>query len=87
MQRPKNFAHVPARILHRCLDRFEPIALASGVATGVHDEECHGNGHGFGFKEREDLVLRVEVASKAKDRDLFLSVPHALDKIRVCLGA
>jgi hypothetical protein len=84
---PKNLAHVPARVLHRCLDRFEPIALASRVAIGIHDKECHWNSHGFGFKEGEDLVLRVEVAREAKDRDFFSSVPHALDKIGVCLGA
>jgi hypothetical protein len=81
MQWSENFADIPARVLHRCLNRFEPIALASRIAVGVHDEECHRNGHGLGFKKRQDLVLGIEVTGKPEDRDLFLSVPHTLDKI------
>jgi hypothetical protein len=87
MQRPKNLTHVPTRVLHRCLDRFEPIALASRVAIRVHDKECHGNSHGLGFKQRKDLVLGIKVAREAKDRDFLLRGPHTLDKVSVSIRA
>jgi hypothetical protein len=83
MQRPKNFAHVPTWILHRCLNRFEPIALASGVTIGVHDEKRHGNSHGLRFEQRQDLVLRIEVPREAKDCNFFLGIPYTLDEVSV----
>jgi hypothetical protein len=83
IQRSQDFPHIPTRVLHRRLDGLEPIAFASGVTIRVHNEKRHGNSHSFGLKQRQYLILRVEVPGEAKDGNFLTSVSNTFDKISV----